>query len=116
MAAGTCTITASQAGNSTYAAGNFRLAELYSQGRSALKSQTITFGTIATQTVGTPLTSDRHRQFRLGRQLRLFHHQHLHGLRKHRNVRCGRHVYHHRFAGRQLDLCASDFCEPEFHR
>jgi hypothetical protein len=54
IATGTCTITASQAGNSTYAAAtpvsqSFTVA-------AALKSQTITFGAIAAQTVGTPLT------------------------------------------------------------
>ena len=49
---GTCTITASQAGNSTYAAAtsvpvSFEVIKV---------AQTITFGAIPTQTVGTPLT------------------------------------------------------------
>ncbi len=50
-AAGTCTITASQAGNSTYAATSVSQSFTVNG-----QSQTITFGTIAAQTVGTPLT------------------------------------------------------------
>jgi hypothetical protein len=50
-AAGTCTVTASQAGNSNYAA-----ATPVSQNITVLQAQTITFGAIAAQTVGTPLT------------------------------------------------------------
>jgi len=52
LTSGTCTIQATQAGNSTYAA-----ATPVSQSFSVnAESQTITFGSIATQTVGTPLT------------------------------------------------------------
>jgi len=50
LAAGTCTITAAQAGNSTYAAASV------SQNVTVLLAQTITFGTIATQIIGTPLS------------------------------------------------------------
>ncbi len=54
LAAGTCSIDANQSGNSTYAA-----APMVPQSftvNAALIAQTITFGTIPTQTVGTPLT------------------------------------------------------------
>jgi len=51
VAAGTCAITASQAGNANYAA-----AAPITQSFTVLSSQTIAFGPIATQVVGTPLT------------------------------------------------------------
>ncbi len=51
LAPGTCSITASQAGNKTYAA-----AAPVTQSFTVLQTQTISFGTIATQTAGTPLT------------------------------------------------------------
>jgi len=54
VAAGTCTIQATQAGNSTYAA-----ATAVSQSftvNASMQSQTITFANPGTQTVGTPLT------------------------------------------------------------
>ena len=52
IASGTCTIDANQAGNSTYAPATMVPQSFTVNG----KAQTITFGTIATQTVGTPLT------------------------------------------------------------
>jgi len=52
LAAGTCTITASQAGNGTYSAAP-SVTQSYGV---ILYSQTITFNSIGTQTVGTPLT------------------------------------------------------------
>jgi hypothetical protein len=52
LASGTCTITASQGGNSTYSAATPVSQSFTVNGQ----AQTITFGTIATQTVGTPLT------------------------------------------------------------
>jgi hypothetical protein len=55
LASGTCTITASQAGNGSYAAAT-PVSQSFTVNASALKGQTITFGTIAAQTVGTPLT------------------------------------------------------------
>jgi hypothetical protein len=51
VASGTCTITASQAGNSTYAPAT--ASQTFTVNG---QPQTITFGTIAAQTVGTPLT------------------------------------------------------------
>ena len=52
LAAGTCSITASQAGNATYAAATPVTQSFTVNGT----EQVITFGSIATQTVGTPLT------------------------------------------------------------
>jgi hypothetical protein len=52
---GTCTIQASQAGNSTWAAAA-PLSRTFTVDAASLQSQTITFNTPATQTVGTPLT------------------------------------------------------------
>jgi hypothetical protein len=52
IASGTCTIDATQAGNSTYAAATMVPQSFTVNG----EAQTITFGTIAAQTVGTPLT------------------------------------------------------------
>jgi hypothetical protein len=54
VAAGTCTIVASQAGNSTYSAAP-SISHTFTV-NAALKAQTITFNTIAAQTVGTTLT------------------------------------------------------------
>ncbi len=54
VAAGTCTITASQAGNSTFAAAT-SVSQSFTVNAS-LKSQTITFPTIATQTAGSTVT------------------------------------------------------------
>ena len=53
LASGTCTITASQAGNGSYHAAT-PVSQSFSVG--SLTAQTITFGTIATQLVGTPLS------------------------------------------------------------
>jgi hypothetical protein len=55
LAAGTCTINATQAGNSTYAAAT-PVARSFEVNAAGLTAQTITFATPATQTVGTPLT------------------------------------------------------------
>ncbi len=55
VSAGTCTIQATQPGNATYAAAT-PVSDSFTVNAAALLSQTITFGTIATQTVGTPLT------------------------------------------------------------
>ena len=55
VTAGTCTITASQAGNSTYAAAT-SVSQSFTVNAAALKSQTITFNPIAAQTVGKSLT------------------------------------------------------------
>jgi hypothetical protein len=55
VAAGTCSITASQPGNSTYAAAT-PVSVSFSVEAAPLLSQTITFATPASQTVGTPLT------------------------------------------------------------
>jgi hypothetical protein len=52
LTSGTCTIQAAQAGNSTYAAAT-PVSHSFTVNTAA---QTITFGTVATQTVGTPLT------------------------------------------------------------
>jgi hypothetical protein len=52
LASGTCTIQATQAGSSTYAAAT-PVSQIFTVNGEA---QTITFGAIATQTVGTPLT------------------------------------------------------------
>ncbi len=52
IASGTCTIQATQAGNSTYAAAT-PVPQSFSV---SAETQTITFNTISTQTVGTPLT------------------------------------------------------------
>ena len=52
LASGTCTIDANQSGNSTYAAAAMVAQSFTVNG----EAQTITFGTIAAQTVGTPLT------------------------------------------------------------
>ena len=52
LTSGTCTIQATQAGNSTYAAAT-PVSQTFTVNGEA---QTITFGAIATQTVGTPLT------------------------------------------------------------
>jgi len=52
LTSGTCTIQATQAGNSTYAAAT-PISQTFTVNGEA---QTITFGAIATQTVGTPLT------------------------------------------------------------
>jgi len=52
LAPGICTIDATQAGNSTYAAAAMVAQSFTVNG----EAQTITFGTIAAQTVGTPLT------------------------------------------------------------
>jgi len=54
VAAGTCTIQATQAGNSTYAAAT-AVPQSFTVS-AALQSQTISFSTPAAQTVGTPLT------------------------------------------------------------
>jgi hypothetical protein len=51
VAAGTCTITASQAGNGTYAAAT-PVSQSFSVSASTLKSQTIAFNPIASQKVG----------------------------------------------------------------
>ena len=53
VASGTCTLTASQAGNGSYHAAT-PVTQSFNVG--SLSAQTITFGTIATQTVGTPLS------------------------------------------------------------
>ena len=55
VAAGTCTIQASQAGNGTYAAAT-PVSQSFTVAAAALKSQTITFNSPGAQTVGTPLT------------------------------------------------------------
>jgi hypothetical protein len=55
VAAGTCTIQASQAGNATWAAAE-PLSRTFTVDAGSLQPQTITFNTPATQTVGTPLT------------------------------------------------------------
>jgi hypothetical protein len=52
VASGTCTIQATQAGNTTYAAAPMVPQSFIVNG----EAQTITFGTIASQAVGTPLT------------------------------------------------------------
>jgi len=52
ISAGSCTIDATQAGNSTYAAATMVPQTIAVNG----EAQTITFGAIAAQTVGTPLT------------------------------------------------------------
>jgi hypothetical protein len=53
--AGTCSVTASQGGNSTFAAA-LAATQPITVTAAALKSQTITFGTITAQQVGTPLS------------------------------------------------------------
>jgi hypothetical protein len=55
IAAGTCTIQATQAGNTTYAAAT-PVSSSFVVNAASKTAQTITFGPIATQTVGTPLT------------------------------------------------------------
>jgi hypothetical protein len=55
VAAGTCSITASQAGNNTYAAA-VPVTVSFAVNAASLTAQTITFATPGTQTVGTPLT------------------------------------------------------------
>ncbi len=55
IAAGTCSITASQAGNATYAAAT-PISQSFTVKAASKTAQTITFGTIPTQTVGAPLT------------------------------------------------------------
>ena len=55
IAAGTCTIQASQAGNGTWAAAE-PLSRSFTVDGPSLQPQTITFNTPASQTVGTPLT------------------------------------------------------------
>jgi hypothetical protein len=52
VGAGTCTITATQTGNSTYAAAT-PVSQMFTVNG---EPQTIAFGTVSTQTVGTPLT------------------------------------------------------------
>jgi hypothetical protein len=56
LAAGTCTIQATQAGNSTYAAATMVARSFTVIAAATLTAQTITFAQPATQTVGTPLT------------------------------------------------------------
>ncbi|MGA9038947.1 MAG: hypothetical protein WB421_00290, partial [Terriglobales bacterium] len=55
IAAGNCTIQATQAGNSTYAAAT-AVSRSFTVNAASLQSQTITFSNPGTQTVGTPLT------------------------------------------------------------
>ena len=55
LTAGTCSITASQSGNATYAAAT-PVPEGFTVNASGLTAQTITFADPGTQTVGTPLT------------------------------------------------------------
>jgi hypothetical protein len=55
VAAGTCTIDADQAGNSTYAAAP-TVSQSFTVNGPSLTAQTITFAKPGTQTVGTPLT------------------------------------------------------------
>jgi hypothetical protein len=55
VAAGTCTIQASQAGNGTWAAAT-PVSRSFTVDAPSLRPQTITFNNPATQTVGTPLT------------------------------------------------------------
>jgi hypothetical protein len=55
LTAGTCTIDANQAGNSTYAAATM-VPQSFTVNAAPLTAQTITFANPGTQTVGTPLT------------------------------------------------------------
>ena len=55
LTAGTCSITASQAGNATYAAAT-PVSQSFTVNASGLLAQTITFANPGSQTVGTPLT------------------------------------------------------------
>ena len=103
LEAGSCTIQATQAGNTIYAAAA-PVSQSFTVNAASLTAQTITFNNPGAQTVGTPLTLVGHGQLRLDRLLRIDHTERLHGQRHGGDARCLRHLRDPGHAGRQHNL------------
>ncbi len=94
---GSCTIQATQAGNSAYAAAT-PVSQTFTVNGEA---QTITFANPGAQNVGTPLTLSPTASSGLAVSLTSEHHRRLHGLRHHCHIYRHRKLHNSGYAGRQ---------------
>ena len=111
IASGTCTIDANQAGNSTYAAATMVPQSFTVNG----ESQTISFGAIAAQTVGTPLTLSATATSGLAVTFTSTT-TGLHGFRHDGHIYHLGHLHHRRESGGQQHLRGGHDGAAELHR
>src|SRR5580704_11675167 len=110
---GTCSITASQAGNSTYAP----VTSVTQTFAVAGKLQTIAFRKPSGQTLGvTPFTLSATGDFRVGGGVYVQVDGRGHGIRCHRNAADGRHVFDHGEPGGQFDIPSGHSGHADVHR